>query len=153
MRATYLIFLYFLAFNALKHEIHLIIIINSFPTSQKTPVSIKPSETTQLMLFGEAIPVHYENHIVACSNDREISNYTTAVTRQRLVNSNRGTMFSVRSVPRRCRQKLRVRTCARAGSSFLAQRGSSRVFCGRRKNRIQGVSSFKSCFSQLYCLS
>jgi hypothetical protein len=32
-------------------------------------------------------------------NDREISNYTTAVTRQRPVNSNRGTVFSVRPVP------------------------------------------------------
>jgi hypothetical protein len=33
-------------------------------------------------------------------NDREISNYTTAVTRQRPVNSNRGMMFSVRSLPK-----------------------------------------------------
>jgi hypothetical protein len=33
-------------------------------------------------------------------NDREIGNYTTAVTRQLPVNSNRGTLFSVRSVPR-----------------------------------------------------
>jgi hypothetical protein len=33
-------------------------------------------------------------------NDREISNYTTAVTRQQPVSSNRGTMFSVQSVPR-----------------------------------------------------
>jgi hypothetical protein len=37
-------------------------------------------------------------------NDREISNYTTAVTRQRLVNSNRGTVFSVPSVLRRYKQ-------------------------------------------------
>jgi hypothetical protein len=33
-------------------------------------------------------------------NDREISNYTTAVTRQRSVNSSRGKTFSVGSVPR-----------------------------------------------------
>jgi hypothetical protein len=33
------------------------------------------------------------------ANDREISNYTTAVTRQQPVNSNRGTVLSVRSVP------------------------------------------------------
>jgi hypothetical protein len=33
-------------------------------------------------------------------NDREISNYTTAVTRQRPVNSYRRIVFSVRSVPR-----------------------------------------------------
>jgi hypothetical protein len=32
--------------------------------------------------------------------DRDLSNYTTAVTRQRPVNSNRGTVFSVRSVPK-----------------------------------------------------
>jgi hypothetical protein len=42
-------------------------------------------------------------------NDRERSNYTTAVTRQRPVNSNRGMVFSVRSVPRCCKQdKLEV---------------------------------------------
>jgi hypothetical protein len=40
-------------------------------------------------------------HVVALlGNDSEISNYTTAVTRQRPVNSNRGTVFSVRFVPR-----------------------------------------------------
>jgi hypothetical protein len=33
-------------------------------------------------------------------NDREINDYTTAVTRQQPVNSNRRTVFSVRSVPR-----------------------------------------------------
>jgi hypothetical protein len=33
-------------------------------------------------------------------NDCEICNYTTAVTRQRPVNSNRGMIFSVQSVPR-----------------------------------------------------
>jgi hypothetical protein len=33
-------------------------------------------------------------------NDREISNYTTAVTRQRPVNSKRGTVFCVRPVPK-----------------------------------------------------
>jgi hypothetical protein len=33
-------------------------------------------------------------------NYREISNCTTAVTRQRRVNSNRGTVFSMQSVPR-----------------------------------------------------
>jgi hypothetical protein len=32
-------------------------------------------------------------------NDRDISIYTTAATRQRPSNSNRGTAFSVRSVP------------------------------------------------------
>jgi hypothetical protein len=37
-------------------------------------------------------------------NDREISNYTTAVTRQRSLNSNRGTACSVRSVLR-CHKK------------------------------------------------
>jgi hypothetical protein len=40
---------------------------------------------------------------VACTpvarQDREISNNTTAVTRQRPVDSNRGTVFSVGSVP------------------------------------------------------
>jgi hypothetical protein len=34
------------------------------------------------------------------SNDCEISNYTTAVTRQQPVNSNRGKVFSARSVSR-----------------------------------------------------
>jgi hypothetical protein len=33
-------------------------------------------------------------------NDRKISNYITAVTRQRPVNNNRGTVFSLRSMPR-----------------------------------------------------
>jgi hypothetical protein len=33
-------------------------------------------------------------------NDREIYNYTTAITRQQLVNSNIGKVFSVLSVPR-----------------------------------------------------
>jgi hypothetical protein len=33
-------------------------------------------------------------------NDRKINNYTTAVSRQRPVNSNRGTVFSVWSMPR-----------------------------------------------------
>jgi hypothetical protein len=33
-------------------------------------------------------------------NGREITNYTTTVTRQWPANNNRGTMFSVRSVPR-----------------------------------------------------
>jgi hypothetical protein len=33
-------------------------------------------------------------------NDSEISYYTTTVTRQRPVKSNRGNVFSVRSVPR-----------------------------------------------------
>jgi MoaA/NifB/PqqE/SkfB family radical SAM enzyme len=37
-------------------------------------------------------------------NDREISNYTTTVTRQRPGNSSRGTMFSVQSVPRYYKQ-------------------------------------------------
>jgi hypothetical protein len=37
-------------------------------------------------------------------NYREISNYTTAVTRQRPVNSNRGTVFSVLPVPRSYKQ-------------------------------------------------
>jgi hypothetical protein len=40
----------------------------------------------------------YIKSTVACGpllgNDREISNYTTANTRQRLVNSNRRTLFS-----------------------------------------------------------
>jgi hypothetical protein len=37
-------------------------------------------------------------------NDREISNYTTTVTRQWSVNSKRGTVFPVRSLPRRYKQ-------------------------------------------------
>jgi hypothetical protein len=37
-------------------------------------------------------------------NDSEISNYTTAVTRERLANSNRETVFSVRSVQRYYKQ-------------------------------------------------
>jgi hypothetical protein len=43
-------------------------------------------------------------------DDRQISIYTTAVTRQRPVNSNKGTVFYVRFVPR-CykRGKLRDR--------------------------------------------
>jgi hypothetical protein len=46
----------------------------------------------------------WNKNTVACKpllgNDREISNYTTAITMQRLVNSNRGIVFSARSVPR-----------------------------------------------------
>jgi hypothetical protein len=38
------------------------------------------------------------------NNDSEISNYTTTVTRQLPVKSNRGTVFSVRSVPICCKQ-------------------------------------------------
>jgi hypothetical protein len=41
-------------------------------------------------------------------NDREISNYTTAVTRQRLVNSNRGMRISVLSLPRYFKQDKSV---------------------------------------------
>jgi hypothetical protein len=41
-------------------------------------------------------------------NDRETSNYTTAVTRQWPVNSNRGTVFSVRSLPRCYEQRQLV---------------------------------------------
>jgi hypothetical protein len=45
---------------------------------------------------------------VACipllGNDREINKSTTVVTRQLPVNSNRGTVFSVRSVPRYYKQ-------------------------------------------------
>jgi hypothetical protein len=37
-------------------------------------------------------------------NDREISNYTTAVTRQWLVNSNKEKVFSVWYVPICCKQ-------------------------------------------------
>jgi hypothetical protein len=33
-------------------------------------------------------------------NDREISNYLTAITRQWSIKSNRGMVFSVQSVPR-----------------------------------------------------
>jgi hypothetical protein len=36
-------------------------------------------------------------------NDREISSCTTTVSRQRTVNSHRGTVFSVRFVPRYCK--------------------------------------------------
>jgi hypothetical protein len=42
-------------------------------------------------------------------NDREISNYATAVTRQRPVKCNRGKVFYVQSVPRCYKQgKLSV---------------------------------------------
>jgi hypothetical protein len=43
-------------------------------------------------------------------NDRKISNYTTTVTRHRTLNSNRGTVFSVRSVPRCYKQDKLVRS-------------------------------------------
>jgi hypothetical protein len=39
---------------------------------------------------------------------REINNYTKTVTRQRSVNSNRGTVFSVRSTPRCYKQEESV---------------------------------------------
>jgi hypothetical protein len=45
--------------------------------------------------------------VLLLGNDREISNYTTTITRQRPVNSNRGTVFSVRSVPR-CYKKNKL---------------------------------------------
>lgn len=38
------------------------------------------------------------------NSDLKISNYTTAVTRQRSVNSNTEIVFSVRSVPKSCKQ-------------------------------------------------
>jgi hypothetical protein len=41
-------------------------------------------------------------------NDRKISNYTTAVTRQRAVNSKTGKVFSVRSVARYTQGQLAV---------------------------------------------
>jgi hypothetical protein len=47
-------------------------------------------------VFGNTSILWYVAPLVC--NDRDISNYTTAVTRQRPVNSNRGTGFSVRSV-------------------------------------------------------
>jgi hypothetical protein len=40
-------------------------------------------------------------------NDRDLSSYTTAVTRQQPVNSNRGTVFSVRSLPK-CYKQVRL---------------------------------------------
>jgi hypothetical protein len=62
------------------------------------------------------------------SNDREISNYTTPVNRQRYVNSNRGIVFSVRSVPRIYKQaKLRVvrgLLCSRRCELLLLDSGS-----------------------------
>jgi hypothetical protein len=39
-------------------------------------------------------------HVPLLGNDREISKYPTAVTRQRPVNTNRGKVFPLRSVPR-----------------------------------------------------
>jgi hypothetical protein len=42
-------------------------------------------------------------------NDREIRIYTTAVTKQRSVNKNRGTLFSERSVQRCYKQDQLVR--------------------------------------------
>jgi hypothetical protein len=45
--------------------------------------------------------VTYMGHVdPLLGNDREINNYATAVTMQQPVNSNRGTMFSVRSMLR-----------------------------------------------------
>jgi hypothetical protein len=38
-------------------------------------------------------------------NDNEINNYTIAVNKQQPVNSNRGKLFSVRSVPRCYKQE------------------------------------------------
>jgi hypothetical protein len=43
-------------------------------------------------------------------NDCEIRNYTTATARQRPFNSNRGTVFSVRSTPRCYKQDKLVRS-------------------------------------------
>jgi hypothetical protein len=52
-------------------------------------------------------PLKSENHLIILwhvvpllGNDSETSKYTTAVTRQRPANSNRGTVSSVQSVPR-----------------------------------------------------
>jgi hypothetical protein len=58
-------------------------------------------------------------------NDHEISNYTTAVTRQQLLNSNRGTVFSVRSVPR-CYKLLQL---VRSESVCEFVRGLLRFSC------------------------
>jgi hypothetical protein len=45
--------------------------------------------------------LYFLRHVdLLLGNDREINNYTLAVTRQPPVNSNRETVFSVRSVPR-----------------------------------------------------
>jgi hypothetical protein len=44
------------------------------------------------------------------SNDREISNYKTAITRPRHLNRNRKTVFSVRAVPRSYKHGQSVRS-------------------------------------------
>jgi hypothetical protein len=45
------------------------------------------------------VPFELCYSVLLLDNDSEISNYKTAVTRQQPVNSNRGRVFSVRSVP------------------------------------------------------
>jgi uncharacterized protein HemY len=51
--------------------------------------------------FSLATNNHHPVYTVALlGNNHETSNYTTAITRQRTINSNRGTVFSVQSVPR-----------------------------------------------------
>jgi hypothetical protein len=51
---------------------------------------------TCIYIFLYGIMCHVDPFL---GNDREISNYTMAFTRQRSVNSKRGKVFSVRSVP------------------------------------------------------
>jgi hypothetical protein len=51
-----------------------------------------------IILFNDALSIILWHVDPLLGNDREISNYTTAVTKQRTVNSYIGTVFSVRSV-------------------------------------------------------
>jgi hypothetical protein len=55
------------------------------------------------------------------SNDREIINYTTAVTRQRTINNNRETVFSVRSVPKCYKQDKLVERVSEWVSEWVSQ--------------------------------
>jgi hypothetical protein len=62
----------------------------------------------ELSVGNEALDIIWRHVEQLLRNDCEISNYTTAVTRQRTVNSNRGIVFSVQSVPRCYKDKLGV---------------------------------------------
>jgi hypothetical protein len=84
-------------------------IIRSLDTTYSEPLtqsSNKPRRDSSPITSHVLLPLRSDSFNILwhadtlLRNDREINNYTTAITRQQPINSNRGAVFSVQSVPR-----------------------------------------------------
>jgi hypothetical protein len=83
-------------------------------------------------------------------NGQEISNYTTSVTRQRLVKSNKGKVFSLRSVPRSYRKdklEVAIRELLRfSRCELLLLQAGSWGMGTVRELRTKGTSAIGNCY-------